>query len=601
MVVLGVRSAAAENASEARMRRDIDYLASDECEGRGVTTKGINLAADYIAHEFKKAGLKPAGADNTYFQPFTMTGTARLENPNRLTLRGPLGQQIELKLGEHYQPMALGGSGQVTAPVVFAGFGAVAPGIGYDDYKDVDVAGKVVVILRKTPRADNTQAPFDGEQSAHHAGLETKLVQAHLQKAAALVLVNDLDTARNEDRLIDFRDFRYASGKGAQLPAVHARRDVIDPILRASLGAGLRELEQDISRDLKPRSRALEGWTAAVEVTVVRPKIPVKNVIGVLEGTGPLAKETVVLGAHYDHLGFGGRGSLARNLNKPAIHHGADDNASGTTGLLELARRFGQKSTREGRRLVFIAFSGEEDGLLGSAHYCNNPVFPLTDTVTMVNLDMVGRLRPVKDGDAMKDKLIVYGTGTSKTFDELIDGLNRKYDFKLQKVPGGSGPSDHASFYAKQIPVFFFFTDNHPDYHRPSDTAEKINLVGLRRITDLVEELTDHLATVPERPHYVRVASSGSSPGRMRGPRLGIQPSYGDDKEGVLLDAVVEGGAAAKAGLKGGDRIVEIAGKPVQNLESYMVLIAASYKKGEPLELGIQREGKKLNVKVMLD
>jgi hypothetical protein len=333
-------------------------------------------------------------------------------------------------------------------------------------------------------------------------------------------------------------------------------------------------------------------------VNVKRAALPTKNIVGVLEGAGPLAKETVVVGAHYDHLGYGSFGSLARNLKEPTIHHGADDNGSGSTTLMELARYFGGLKDREGRRLVFIAFSGEEMGLLGSEHYVKKPLFPLNDTVAMVNLDMVGRLRP--DDKTKLDKLIVYGTGTSKSFDGLIDKLNENYHFQLSKVPGGFGPSDHASFYKEKVPVFFFFTGDHPDYHRPTDTADKINLPGMKKVCTLVEELVTHLATVAERPNYIEITgNSGAS--AFSGPRIGIRPEYGeDDKEGVLLAGVSPDGPASKAGMKAGDRIVEMMGKPVKNLETYMAILGG-YKKGQALKLGVLRDGKKIDIEVVPD
>jgi hypothetical protein len=367
-------------------------------------------------------------------------------------------------------------------------------------------------------------------------------------------------------------------------------------MIQCSTGAHVAELEADIDRELKPRSAALTGWTARLQVSVQRQDLPVKNVVGVLEATDPNANsETIIIGAHYDHLGYGGMGSLAGQLKRPLIHHGADDNGSGTTSVIELARRFAKLPKRE-RRLVFMTFSGEESGLLGSRHYCNHPIFPLEETVAMVNLDMVGRLSP--DKDTKKDKLVVYGTGTAKNFDGLINELNKKYDFQLKKVPTGMGPSDQMSFYMKNIPVFFFFTDLHPDYHRPTDTADKINVPGMRRIADLTEELVTVLLQSPQRPEFTKVASGGvQSGGRMEGPRLGIQPSYGDDKEGVLLEDVSAGGPAATAGLKAGDRIVELGGKPVKNLEGYMALMKER-KKGEAFDVGVLRAGKKVIIKV---
>jgi hypothetical protein len=589
---MGLAARAAELAVvEARMKKDIAFLASDECEGRGVSTKGINRAADYIAEEFKKAGLQPAGTEGTWFQPFTMSGTAKLDSPNTLKLIGPLGQEIELRQDRDFRPLGMSTAGTVCAPVVFVGYGATAKDIDYDDFKGVDVAGKIILMIRKTPLPDNMQTPFDGKNAAEHAALKTKLANAVLNKAAAVLLINDRETARNGDPLMPFN---YTATAGtAKLPAVHMTRSTADAMLQSGLGVTLKAVEEDIDRDLKPQSAPLKGWTGDLQVSVKRPTIAVKNVIGVLDGAGPLAKETVVIGAHYDHLGYGGAGSLAKD-KKPAIHYGADDNGSGTTTLIELARRFGEKP-RAGRRLVFIAFSAEESGLLGSEHYVNNPRFPLADTVAMINLDMVGRLRP--DKETNKNKLIVYGTGTAKTFDKLIDELNQKHDFKLSKVAGGMGPSDHASFYIKKIPVFFFFTGEHAEYHKPSDTADLINLAGMRRIADLVEDVASNLAAVKERPEYVAVKDTRPSTPRYAMPTIGMRPSYGDDKEGVLLGGVTPGGPADKAGLKEGDRILEVAGKPVKDLETYMVLMTR-YKKGDTLDFGVLRGSKKLTLKV---
>jgi hypothetical protein len=595
VALFSITALGGNEAVEQRMRKDISFLASDSCEGRGVTTKGINLAADYIAGQFQQAGLKPGGVEGTFFQPFQMSSGAKLGSPNSLILYGPLGQEIQLRAGRDFQPLGLSASGTLDhVPVVFAGYGASAKEVGYDDYNSIDAAGKIVVVVRKTPRAGNPQMPFDGTNAAYHAALSTKIDQAEQHKAAAIVFVSDKDTAKNEGLM----EFGYtAYGTAAHLPAVHVRRSVADAMLLSSRSQTLQEIEEDIDRDLKPRSGALSGWTASLEVHVQRITTTAKNIVGLLDGKGPLANQALVLGAHYDHLGYGGFGSLARTKEK-AIHHGADDNASGTTALIELARRFAQKPDRTGRRLVFMAFSGEESGLIGSQYYCKHPLFPLEDTVAMLNMDMVGRLRP--DKDTKKDKLIVYGTGSAKTFNEVIDHLNGKYDFRLQKVPSGMGPSDQESFYLKHVPVYFFFTGDHPDYHRPSDTADKINVPGMMRVTDLVEDLAEYLDVIRERPQFVQVAGGSGNVARVHGPRLGIRPEYGDSEEGVLLAAVSEGGPAEKAGLKAADRIVEIAGKPVKNLEGYMALLAG-HKKGDQVEIGILRDGRKQTIKVTLE
>jgi hypothetical protein len=581
--------AAKPEAAAERLKRDVTYLASDECEGRGPTTRGINLAADYIAAEFKKAGLAPGGVEGSWFQPFTIPA-AILDGPATLTLTGPKGQRLELKQGAQFWPMGLGKGGNDTAPLVFAGYGITNDKAKYDDYAGLDAADKIVVVLRGSPKPTNTDL---GRPLSSAAPFAAKLANAEKHRAAALLVVNDCETARSGDDLIDF-NYTALDRRGGPMPAFHLRRDVLQTML-SSRGEDLDDLERTIDRDLAPQSRALTGWSAAFDLKMHRDKRTLKNVVGVLEGAGPLAKETIVVGAHYDHLGYGSFGSMARG-RKMAIHHGADDNASGTTALMELARRFGAQRERQGRRLVFIAFSGEEMGLFGSEHYCKKPLFPLADTAAMFNLDMVGRLRP--DEKTGKDKLLTEGSGTAKPFLDLLDRLARKHDFTMVNKPSGFGPSDHASFCDARVPVLFVWTGYHDDYHRPSDTADKINVAGMRRVVDLSEEAVGALTAMTPRPAYIELKRP-RSPGSGDGPRLGIMPSYSDAGEGVLLGGVSEG-PASRAGLKKDDRIVEMAGKPVKDLEAYMEIMHGQ-KKGDTIEVVVLRNGKKVPFKVKLD
>jgi hypothetical protein len=372
------------------------------------------------------------------------------------------------------------------------------------------------------------------------------------------------------------------------------RRAVLEALLSASGGPTLATIEGDIDRTVKPHNLELKGWTTSFAVKVRRDTLSLKNIIGVLEGKGPLADETVVVGAHYDHLGYGSFGSLS-GLKKMAIHHGADDNGSGSTAVMELARRFGSIPNRQGRRLVFMCFSGEEMGLLGSAYYCKHPIFPLDKTAAMVNLDMVGRLKKDNTGAEL---LQIWGVGTAKGFEELIDRINKDYSFKLRKVKGGFGPSDHASFYGVKVPVFFFFTGDHPDYHRPSDIAARINVPGMRKVTDMTEELVSHLATVAKRPEYVKIEGGGS------GPRpaitLGIRPGDYSGEDGILVGGVSEGRPASRAGIKEGDLIVQMGDKPIKNIQAYMVFMRGQ-KKGNTIDVTVLRQGKRKTLKVKLD
>jgi hypothetical protein len=568
-------------AVEARLKRDVTFLASDRCEGRGPTTEGINLAADYVADQFRQAGLRP-GNGNSYFQPFHIAGAE-----GHLALTGPLGQRIDLRQRIHFNPLGYDQAGNVSGPLAFAGYGLATK--DYDDYAGLDAKGKVLVILRDTPRAGTAGRPKDWLAGAPFVN---KLALAQKKGALAVLFVNDADTASDSDAPPDFSYSSVTRG-GRHLPAVFIRRDLFERMLPA--GRSLRDLERDIDSGLKPDSFDLPGWKVELDVKRNGSGIALKNVVGVLEGAGPLAQETIVVGAHYDHLGYGSVSSLSRSKRRE-IHHGADDNASGTTALIELARRFASLKDRQGRRLVFIAFSGEELGLFGSRHYCNKPLFPLDKTAAMFNLDMVGRLRD--DPKTGKARLLTEGHGTAKPFKELIDKLAGKYAFTLSAKPAGFGPSDHASFCGKKVPVLFFWTGNHADYHRPTDTADKINVSGMRRVVDLSQGAIAFLSRM-DKPAFIEVKGA-AGPRPSGGPRLGIRPGYGSDAAGVEVDGVTPGGPADKAGVKDGDVIVGLAGKPVKDLRTYM-LVMSTQKKGDTIEVEVQRKGKKVKLKAKLE
>jgi hypothetical protein len=578
----------------ARLQSDLTFLASDACEGRGPGTAGIDKAADYIAAAFKAAGLKGGMPNGSYFQPFVIKGNPEIGQPNSLSVRLPSGGVTAQTLGSDFQPLGLSGSGSAEAPVVFVGYGASVPTAHYDDFHGVDVAGKIVLLIRKLPRYGQDKHPFGDDQTIQQAASwAAKVDNAEQRKAAAVLVCND--AGEPDDA---FADLARTGGGSATIPAVQIKRATADRMLRDGIGQTLADVEKAIDADLKPRSAALKGVTAKLQVTVVRKPVNVRNVVAVLDGAGPLAKETVVLGAHYDHLGYGGRDSLAPG--QKAIHHGADDNASGTAALVELARRFAAEplaAVPARRRIVFLAFSAEEVGLLGSAHYAKEPLFPLEDTTAMVNLDMVGRLKDDANG---KPRLEVGGAGTAKEFNDLLDRINGRAAFDLRKNAAGVGPSDHTSFYMKGVPVFFFFTGLHREYHKPTDTADLINYPGLAKVTDFVETLARTLATDPKRPEYVK-GMTGSFSGGSGGvgvPRMGFMPGdYSDDAGGVLVASVNKGGPAEKGGIQDGDLIVEIAGRPIKNMGAYMVVMGTQ-RRGQPVEITVQRKGERVKVTV---
>jgi hypothetical protein len=597
-----------------RMRKDIFFLAGPECEGRGVDTKGIEKAADYVAEEFKKAGLKPAGKDGSYFQPFSFVASSKIAEPTSLSLQGPteLSVMKELKAGTDFNVMGFSPTSKMSGGLVFVGYGITAPDLKYDDYADIDAAGKVVVLLRKTPRAGvtgdkrfDTSVPTPDESP--HAALQSKIDNAVAHKATGVIVLNDTTFAGKNDSLVQFANHSFGTTP-APFPVMHVKRAVIDALIAGGPVKTVADIETLIDKDLKPRSFEIKGWKAVGEVTVKKTEFACKNVVGVLEGAGPLSAETVVIGAHYDHVGDGNFGSAGGPTARGKIHYGADDNASGTTGLIELARRYGAMKNRQGRRIVFLAFSAEERGLYGSIHYCKEPLYPLDKTAAMINMDMIGRVKAV-NADwlglwGQKDRLIVYGTGTGDTFKNLVEDANAKTDFKLITLAAGTGPSDHDSFYRKKVPVLFLYTGTHGEYHRPTDIPEKINVPGMKKVADYVQGLTDELTTADTKPKYLAVRDPWSDPSdprtsaRPAGPKLGIRPgNYESEDGGVLVEGLSPGGAAEKGGVKDNDVIVEIGGKPVKNITTYMTAMATQ-KAGTPVDVVVLRKGQKVTLKL---
>jgi hypothetical protein len=324
-----------------------------------------------------------------------------------------------------------------------------------------------VIVLRQEPQKDDPHGAFEGNQTSQHAALARKAANASEHEVGGLVFCNDTDA--DGDTLLPFA----RAGEGSDrrtTPILHVRRSLLDEAVRQALGRPLADIQKAIDEKLEPQSAALPGWRLRGRTAIERVQTEGRNILGLLPGAGRAAdgdaaaidpRETVVLGAHYDHLGYGGANSAAPG--EQAIHHGADDNASGTALLVEVARRLAA-GPKLPRSVLFAAFSGEERGLLGSGHYTANPAVPLADTVAMVNLDMVGRLAG--------DKVIVHGTGTGTGLEPLVDRLVAAHGLEAAKEPGGFGPSDHASFYAKKIPVLHVFTGSHGDYHRPTDTPD---------------------------------------------------------------------------------------------------------------------------------
>ena len=593
--------------SQARMKVDVGFLAADAQDGRAPGTRGIEASADYIAASFKESGLKPAAGAEGYFQPFTIRGNPALAGSPTLRFQGPAGAEVVAEKGT-FQPLAIGSSASLAGvPVVFAGYGISAKDesmkLDYDDYAGIDVRGKAVLVLRREPQLDDEKSAFAGKMTTTYATFAHKATNAFQHGAAALLIVNDAAGLKGaEDQLLRFN----AAGveENSPIPIIALSRATADRLLADSGLPKLAEAEQAIDADLKPRSLPLPGWTLDASATIERKGLATKNVVGVLEGAGPHADETIVVGAHYDHLGHGGLASGSLAFLSGDIHNGADDNASGTAMVMELARRLARRPDSLDRRIVFIAFSGEEKGLLGSRHYVEHPLYPLDKTVMMINFDMVGRLNE-------KGELTVMGTGSTPGLEALVDAIGTSAGFKVKKVKGASdgfGGSDHESFYQKGVPILFPFTGLHADYHRPSDDSERINFAGMARIADFGELLLLDVARRPDRPAFTKAAepsanphgAGGSDPGRVgMGAYLGTVPDYGAEDKGVKLSAVREGSPAEKGGIKGGDVIIGYAGKPIATIYDYTDSLGRS-KPGEKVEIVVKRDGKDVTLNVTL-
>ena len=401
--------------SAAKLQQHVSHLASDALDGRRTGTNGANEAAKYIADEFERLGLRPGIAQ--YRQTFPYISGVTLGPGNSLSTN-----KASLQVGNDWVPLAYSANGKVSGELVFAGYGLTATEMNYDDYAGLNATGKLAIVIQGTPDGDNPHGPF-----ARLYDVRWKTIAARNAGAKALVVVAREATFR----LDHLTDLIYDNtGREAGIPVVVISRQSIDKILAPS-NTTLAQLERATTAKTAGTNRALTGQIT-LATDVVRKQVPAYNVIGVLEGSDPVLKnENIVIGAHYDHLGRGGEGSLAPRSGE--IHHGADDNASGTAGVLELARIFSAQKTKLKRTVVFIAFGGEEEGLLGSNYYVNHPLVPLDKTVAMINMDMIGR---------MKDrKLVIGGVGTAKEWRQLITQANMAQKINITANSGLSIPT----------------------------------------------------------------------------------------------------------------------------------------------------------------
>ena len=603
--------------AEQRIAIDLRFLASDEMRGRGPGTGGLERAAGYIAERWQALGLDTKIFGEQPFQPFNIPGSVSVATPQTNVLRiidegsspdDAVAASVEdLHLDEDFRPLSLDGNQAFQGPLCFVGYGITANenGFTYDDYASMDVRGKVVVLFRKEPQQADPSSRFAGTSASKHAYFTSKYANAVAHGASAVLFINDGVSLLGKDpgvvdpesdRLPGIEDAGRSNG-APTIPALFLRREVVEPWIARQTGMSLYDLERAIDQDLRPRSVEFAGLSVTGEVSLKTESIELKNVVCRIPGVGSLAEETIVVGAHYDHVGMGGPGSLSPGVI--AVHNGADDNASGTSALLELARKLSPRMNENSeprRQIVLIAFTGEERGLLGSRHYIKYPRFPIESTVAMINMDMIGR---------MSDRqLIIYGTGTAVQFPSLIDRVNQETGFQIRRQPEGYGPSDHQPFYERKVPVLHLFTGLHTDYHRPTDDFEKINTDGIAAITDMVYQMTMELAKSPGKPSYVAV--QGKADIRLpivRRARLGVRlVQFASDSQWsskVQIESVAEDSPASKASLRPLDVLLTMDGIEIDSPQS---LIDALTEKnpGDLVTLEVQRDNDRLNISVTL-
>jgi Tol biopolymer transport system component len=577
---------------DSDLRLEVGYLASDALEGRMSGSAGSAKAASFISNYLKKIGLKPTGTSEGYGQQFEFTsGVKVVSNRNELRISSPDNAPHVFTVGQDFNPLSFTDNGEAQGSVVFAGYGLVVPGKpgnGYNSYQGLDVSNKIVLVLRYVPE---DVEPKRRQELNRYAGLRYKALMAR-ERGAKAILVAAGPKSPNAGELIDMSFDSSMAGSG--IIAASVGSNVVQSLL-ASSGKDLKTLQTGLDNENPHAEGSLELTNTTVKIAtgVDFIKKTDQNILGYLPPAGS-SHEYVVVGAHYDHLGYGEVGAFERKGEEHQIHSGADDNASGVAAVMEIAGSLAEareKHPEDFQRGVLFAFwSGEEIGLIGSSRFVEHPVLPLSNAVAYLNFDMVGRLR--------ENKLTLQGIGSSSVWRKLIEKRNILAGFNLVLQDDPYLPTDTTSFYPKHVPVLSFFTGSHEDYHRPTDKPGTLNYEGMEKISRMARGLVLDLAKAPERPDYLKVTHM-----EIVGARetlrayLGSIPDYTAEVTGVKLSGVRGGSPADKAGLKGGDILVEFGGQKVANIYDYTYALDAA-KIGHPVAIAILRDGKLLNLTV---
>ena len=580
-----------ESAPLGRMSNDVAYLASPELEGRMTGTAGARKAADWIAAQLRTAGVKPLRGSPTFFYPFDFNAGIQIKtNQNQLSVStNRQTAALVFEPEKDFRPLAFTSDGTVAGDVVFVGYGLAVPGKadeGYDSCGGVNVSNKIVLALRYVPEAVDSKRR---QELNRYAGLRYKAMLARERGATAILFLTGPNSP-NPGELATLSSDSASGGSGIVAASITSRAAA--PLFAAA-GKDLKALQAQLDKEDPHAEGAFQFSNATVSLTtaVEHLRKSDRNVIGVVAGNAPAGGEYVLVGAHYDHLGFGESGAMLRAGEENKIHPGADDNASGSAVVLELARELAEERDRHPaflkRNVLFAFWSGEELGLLGSSQFAEHAPVPLSNIVACINFDMVGRLRD--------NKLILQGVGSSSAWRRSIEKRNVGAGFNLVLQDDPYLPTDVTAFYPRGVPVVSFFTGSHEDYHRPTDMADKVNYDGLERITKFARGLVLDIANAAQRPDYLKVAPTDKNTGSRENLRayLGTIPDYATEVQGVKLSGVRTGSPAEKAGLQGGDVIVEFAGQKIANIYDYTYALDA-VKIGQPVEVVVLRNGRRV-------
>ena len=573
VLIISRSSTSSSEITEDEIMGHIRYLSHENREGRLPGTRGSKDVIAYLIKSLKSYGVRPAFG-KSYTQPFNIQTGIQL---------GPLNNVIinkdTLVVQTDYLPLFFSANGNFSGEVVFAGYGFQIneKELKWNDYEGIDVKDKWVIVMRHSPERNQPHSIY-----APHSPLHKKMIVAKDNGAKGIIFVSQI-----EDE--ELYPIKYVSGfKNNEAPAIILSKNKANQIFER-VGWSTKKIQDEMNQTLKPLNFQLGilNFDATINLEPVIKKGA--NVVGEIRSRNRQYRdEYVVIGAHFDHIGMGGVGSGSRLPNEYQVHPGADDNASGTAGLLELAQKLSSNINNLKRSVLFVGFDAEEKGLLGSKHFIESSPVKIENITTMINMDMIGRMSD--------SSYTVGGVGTSPLFEHLLDSLKKGRPFNLVMNKPGFGPSDHATFYTKDIPVLFFFSGVHDEYHTPADTWQLINLRGEKHILDYIYDLTYYLSRAPKRPAFQK---AGPKEGQMGAPKkfkvsFGIVPSYTSTEKGLEVDGISRSdGPAAKAGIIKGDVIKAINEKPINDIYEYMDRLS-TLKKGVTVPVLIERENKEI-------